>query len=66
MDPKTLQDVKEFLKNNPEYHEALLNHYKGVIDNFLREIAFGGDSKDDEKMTVQMATIRAFILDALE
>lgn len=66
MEPKTLQQAKDFLKNNPEYHLAIVSHYQGVIDNFLREIAYGGEGKDDIKMTVQMATIRAFILDVLE
>ena len=66
METKTLEEAKEFLKNNPEYHEALLSHYRGVVDNFLREIAYGGQGNDDWKMTVQMATIRAFILDVLE
>lgn len=66
MKDKTLGEAKSFLKSNPEYHSAILNHYNGVVDNFLREIAYGGESKDDQKMTIQMATIKAFILDVLE
>lgn len=66
MKPKTINEAKEFLKNNPEYHSAIVDHYKFVIDGFLREIAYGKESKDDQKMMIQVATIRAFILDVLE
>lgn len=64
---KTFEDVVTFFKQNPEYKDALVNHYDDVVvREFLRAVATSEEGKSDTKALVQAATIQLFVLDVFK
>lgn len=64
---KTFEDVIKFFKENPEYKNALVNHYEDVVfKEFMRQVALSHQGDSDMKAFIQASTIQLFVLDVFK